>query len=141
MLAYNDGHSVLFHCWATFNLVGEISNGEDPSYTPTPYLSSVVESWSDMSNEKEDEDPPYPPSPISHQQLVHIMNKNIRLQCRYTESPWGVGSFPFFRWKFCLFIFTLIVSFIFTSNESYFVYRNINLWNSYETLWLHLYFS
>ena len=42
---------------------------------PYPHQSLAVESWSDISNE---DDPPCPiPSPISHQQLVHIMNKTL----------------------------------------------------------------
>ena len=54
---------------------------EDPPYLP-PHQSSAVESWSDMSNEeKEEEEDPLISHLISHQQLVHIMNKSIILQC------------------------------------------------------------
>ena len=84
--------SVSFHCWAAINLVSEMSNEEDD--TP-PHPPLVIRSWElgGMSNEEEDTRPHTPPT-LHHQELrvkwdelVHIRNKSIILQCRHTETP------------------------------------------------------
>ena len=61
--------SVSFHCRAPINLVGKMSNeggGHPPPTTPTLGYAELRVKWDE---------------------LVHVMNKNIILQCRHTETP------------------------------------------------------
>ena len=103
--------SVSFHCWAAINLVGEISNEEeDTPPHPTPPTLSHQElrvKWDEQWG-GDTPPPPHPPlvirSWVKWDELVYIMNKNIIVQCRHTETPGVqlVGYIPLFCWELCL---------------------------------------
>ena len=90
---------VSFRCWAAINFVGEMSNEEEdtppPPYPPLGFLLAVKNSASllalcflALGGKSLTSDCTWKNIEIPEMlKLVHIMNKNIILQCRHTETP------------------------------------------------------
>ena len=92
--------SVSFNYWTAINPVGEMSNEEEDT-PPTLGHQELRLKWDEQWGGGH----PTPPT-LGHQELrlkwdelVHIINKNIILQCQHTENPgvWPVKNLEYLR--------------------------------------------